>query len=471
MSFTSLDLDRLTLTRQDVIVRLFGETWARFEAGDFGPLPLTRFPAAKAAEALRHMAQAKHVGKIVVDFDDAADVAVVPVAEARGRIRSDATYLVTGAFGGIGLELVRALAGRGARHLVLVGRSGAATERAQAVLAQLRADGIAVCEARLDVADTEALGRLIADIDARMPPLKGVFHAAAVLDDTLIQNLDDTRLARVMAPKALGALALHDATLHLDLELFVLFSSATGLIGNPGQASYVAANTVLDALARQRRASGLAATAINWGAIGDVGMLAEDHAATRQLQLAGVRRIPVADALRALFRVLEQDASVVAVMDVDWSAWMALFPVVKVLPRFSILASEASRVGEGADYRIALLALPAGERLPLLTTAMIGLVAEALQVPADKIGPHQPLSELGIDSLVGVELQGSISARLGLQISILQLMKGGTIEDMAAMLLQKMTAGAVATAPAPAAEPPLAEPFAAVAQDADRLAA
>jgi acyl carrier protein len=199
-------------------------------------------------------------------------------------------------------------------------------------------------------------------------------------------------------------------------------------------------------------------------------MLAEDSAATRQLERAGVHQIPITDAMNALFRVMDLDTSVVSVMDVEWSAWMSVFPVIKTIPRFALLASEAATSNAGADYRATLLALPANERLGLLTQAMIGLVAEALHMPPEKIDKHQPLSELGIDSLVGVELQSSIGAKLGMQISILQLMKGGNIEEMAAMLLQKMNAGVPVAEPAPA--PTLAsEPAADNPSDAEKLAA
>ena len=473
VSFCSLDLDRLTLTRGDVILRLFGETWERFAAGDFVPLPLTRFPAAKAGDALRFMAQAKQVGKVVIDFDDAADVVIAPLETRRDAVRADATYLVTGAFGGVGIEVVRMLARRGARHLVLTGRSGASSDAARTLLDDLRQAGVVVREARVNVADPEAVRGLLDDMDGTMPRLAGVFHAAAVLDDALIPNLDHDRVARVMTPKALGALVLDAATRPLELDHFVLFSSATSLIGNPGQGSYVAANVVLDTLARQRRAQGLAATAINWGAIGDVGMLAEDNAATRQLDLAGVHRIPVADAMTALSRLLDRDPGIVAVMNVDWSAWMSLFGCAKGIPRFVALASEIAGLDAGSDYRSALTALPAAEWLPTLTSSMLGIVAEALHVPPEKIDRHQPLSELGIDSLVGVELQSAIGAKLGVQISILQLMKGGNIEEMAAVLLQKMTAAgpALALKPAPAATGARADPAEADASATEPLAA
>jgi NADPH:quinone reductase-like Zn-dependent oxidoreductase/acyl carrier protein len=474
VTFSALDLDRLTLTSQDVIVQLFGETWRRFEAGDFTALPLTRFAAANVSDALRYMAQAKQVGKIVVDFDDSADVLVVPRAIERKPIHADATYLITGAFGGVGLELVQSLVARGARHLVLAGRNGARTAAARAVLDEMQAAGVDAREIKIDIADAAAVAALIDDIGRSMPPLAGVFHAAAVLDDALIANLDTARIAAVLTPKALGAWVLHEATKHLPLEHFVMFSSATSLIGNPGQTSYVAANAFLDALARQRRAQGLAATAINWGAIGDVGMLAEDNAATRQLDLAGVHRIPVAHAMAALFDVLALQPDVIAVMDVDWARWTAVFPVAKALPRFAALAAESAGASAGADYRAALMAIPAAERLPQLTTAIIELVASALHVQPDKIDARQPLTDLGIDSLVGVELQASIGAKLGFQIAILQLMKGGNIEEMAATLLQKMTAGSGPasplehSAPLPAIAASVADT---AAPDADQIAA
>jgi acyl carrier protein len=187
-------------------------------------------------------------------------------------------------------------------------------------------------------------------------------------------------------------------------------------------------------------------------------MLAEDNAATRQLDLAGVMRIPVAAAMAVLFRVIARGASVLSVMDVDWARWMTVFPVIKALPRFSVLAAEGASADAGADYRAALLAMPAGERLPQLTSAIIGLVAAALHVLPEKIDRHQPLSDLGIDSLVGVELQASIGAKLGLQISILQLMKGGNIEEMASVLLAKMTTASAAPPPDAALVSPVAEP-------------
>ena len=177
----------------------------------------------------------------------------------------------------------------GARNLVLVGRRGAATAEAQDSIRLLKNKGALVVPAAVDVTQESQLETLFAEIAARMPPLRGVMHAAMVLDDGLLQHLDADRLARVMAPKALGAWHLHKLTMRLPLDFFVMFSSVASLVGNPGQGSYVAANSFLDALAHHRRALGLAATSINWGVLADVGVASKDTTLLQHLERVGMK--------------------------------------------------------------------------------------------------------------------------------------------------------------------------------------
>lgn len=170
-----------------------------------------------------------------------------------------------------------------------------------------------------------------------MPPLRGVMHAAMVLDDGLLQHLDGDRLAQVMAPKALGAWHLHKLTMRLPLDFFVMFSSVASLVGNPGQGSYVAANSFLDALAYHRRALGLAATSINWGVLADVGVASKDTTLLQHLERVGMKSLSPRQAVTTLGRVLRTHQVQVGVMELDWQRWGQTNPVAAHSPRFAQL--------------------------------------------------------------------------------------------------------------------------------------
>ncbi len=281
LTYFGVDLDQLMLAQPDKGRQLFKEVIDLIAEGEFSPLPYRAFRAREFIDAMRLMQQSGHVGKIVITPPEASELGIAP--RRRFKPAADKTHLVTGGCGGFGLATARWLAERGARHLVLAGRSGAASPEAREALASLAASGVNVHAEALDIADAASVEKLIQKIGRTLPPLAGVFHAAMVLDDALIANLDAERLKKVLAPKVTGAENLDRLTRDLPLDYFVLFSSATTAIGNPGQGSYVAANGFLEGLARQRRAARLPALAVAWGGIEDVGLLArnrlvKDHA-------------------------------------------------------------------------------------------------------------------------------------------------------------------------------------------------
>lgn len=441
LSFTAIDLDRMMLDRPGVIRRLLQEVWERMDAGDFRPLPTRVFRAAEICEAFRYMAQSKQMGKIVVDMENAAGVSLHPTVESEKPIKTDATYLITGGFGGIGLELAKGLADQGARNLVLVGRKGAASEKAKRTVQELESRGISVLAAAKDISQPEQVADLLAEIARIMPPLKGIFHAAAVLDDGLLTALDAKRFARVMEPKARGAWLLHQYTCSLPLDFFVLFSSVSAWVGNPGQGSYAAANTFIEALAQHRRAQGLPATCIAWGAVGDAGMVAENQQVAQHLAVMGIHPIPVASVVGAIPPVLRWDPVQLGIMEVDWSRWKHVHPLAKTAPRFSYLLAEAENDGQALDshgIRAALAALPPAKRVDRLATGLVKIVADALRMPAEKVDLHQPFADMGLDSLLGVELQTAMSINLGVEVSVLELMKAEGILGLAKDLLVKM---------------------------------
>ncbi len=255
------------------------------------------------------MQQSSHIGKIVVTPPRLENI-VVP---QRGsfQVSTDKIHLITGGAGGFGLETALWLADKGAKHLVLVGRSGAKSHAAQDALAVLAAKGVRRSRRSSGHRRQSCGPASVLPASARiLPALGGVIHAAMVLDDAMISNLTAEAFEQVLRPKVTGADMLDQLTQFMSLDYFVLFSSATTLVGNPGQAAYVAANGYLEGLARRRRAAGRPALAICWGAIEDVGVLARSETTREALaHRIGIKGMPAREALRHMEEALSAPAS------------------------------------------------------------------------------------------------------------------------------------------------------------------
>ena len=279
------------------------------------PLPFETFPISRAVDAFRHMAQAKHIGKVVVSLE-VDEVSVVPSAERPPD--QPGRHVPRHRWRRRPRPLHGRVAGRaGARHLLLTGRSGAATEEALQAVARWRPTEYAWWSRKADVSDERQMDGVIEEIHRSMPPLRGVVHAAGILDDGVLLQLDEERFARVMAPKVGGAWNLHRLTLEDDLDFFVLFSSAASVLGSPGQGNYVAANAFLDALAHHRRALGMPALAINWGAWTEVG-LATRSDRVEHLTRQGIMPFTPEQGLRLMERMLERDLAQCMGIAMDW---------------------------------------------------------------------------------------------------------------------------------------------------------
>jgi NAD(P)-dependent dehydrogenase (short-subunit alcohol dehydrogenase family) len=309
------------------------------------PLPYLTFEAEEVIEAFRYMQQARHIGKIVVTYRNGISGATMAQPPARPSLvlPEDGTYLVTGGLGGFGLRTAQWLVERGARHLVLISRSGPASAEAKAALEAFAQQGVQVCARACDVTDRAALRALLVEIGITLPPLKGIVHAATVIEDGLIRSMNRDQIRRVLRPKVLGAYLLHELTRTMPLDFFILFSSATTLFGNPGQGNYVAANSCLEALAEQRRTAGLPATCVCWGAIEDVGFLARNTEIREALQgRMGGAAIQSAAALAILEDLLVTGRSGLGVMEIDWHALSRFLPSA-ASPKFGELARSAGK--------------------------------------------------------------------------------------------------------------------------------
>ncbi len=442
IQFSGVDVDRLLVDRPALVGTLLRELTALIAEGVFHPLPQRTFPVTRAAEAFRHLQQSRHIGKVVLSFDATPEV---PVETPAGSfaVGADATYLITGGRGGFGLATAEWLAAKGARHLVLIGRSAETKPESEAALGRLRAEGVTVREAALDVADGVALGALLDEVKREMPPLRGVVHCAAVIDDAAIANLSAERFLAVLRPKLLGAWHLDRLTRDLPLDFFVLYSSAATLLGNLGQANYVAANLYLEALAKQRRAAGLPGLAMLWGAIGGVGHLAR-HAdvAKTMTERLGVKLLAPAEGLERMGQAIVAGVGHLAVADLDWAKLMNLPQLAKspkfaaVRPDVSAAAGESSRSAE--EFRALLASMAAGQRFGYVQQIVIKQIATVLRVPPSKLHPNQALLDLGIDSLMVVELQLGFEQQLGISVSPVELMEITSVAQLVRHIASKL---------------------------------
>ncbi|MGI5183697.1 SDR family NAD(P)-dependent oxidoreductase [Dactylosporangium sp. CA-152071] len=417
-------------------------------AATLEPLPVRAWSMHRAVEAFRCMSQARHVGKIVLTLPPPR--------------RLSGTVLVTGGTGTLGQAVARHLVtAHGATRLVLTSRRGPDAEGARQFAEELTALGAEVVVAACDAADRPALAALLADV-TRQGPLTAVVHVAGVVDDTVALSLTPQRLAEVLRPKADAALNLHQLTSTMDLSAFVLFSSAAGVLGGPGQANYAAANVFLDALAARRRAAGLPGQSLAWGlweqTSGITGRLST--ADRDRIARSGFEPLPTGEAL-ALFDaagetadpvVLPMRLHVATLARSDGGAVPLLRDLVRPGSRRRTAAAAPRDGVDGWPARFA--AAPAGERDRLLVELIVGCLAGVLgHSSTAQVGSSRPFLELGLDSLTAVELRNKLGAAIGLRLPAGIVFDHPTADALAAALHARLAARPAPDDPQQRADP------------------
>jgi NAD(P)-dependent dehydrogenase (short-subunit alcohol dehydrogenase family)/acyl carrier protein len=399
-----------------------------------------------------------------------------PAQAASFHWRTDGSYLITGGLGDLGLLVARWMVEQGARRLILLGRTrlppranwdaaeaGSHVSRQITAIRDLEALGASVHLAAVDVADEgELRGFLDAFRAEGWPPIRGVVHAAGILHDGMLVQLDAASLRAVLRPKMMGGWLLHRLLQDAALDFFVLFSSAGSVLGQPGQGNYAAANAFLDALAHHRHAEGRPALSINWGAWAGEG-LAESAGGKRlaaRLALLGISSIVPERALEALGRLLGQSATQVVAVPVDWKHYQEFSPVGSDTPLLSELAREGAAVARQGEHtseqRDALLAAGPEERARLLQAYLSEQVGRSLGISPAKLEPQQPLSDLGLDSLMAVELKNRIAVDLKVNVPVVKFLQGFSIDQVVVQVLQELAAetDGTETPPIPTPGPP-----------------
>ena len=401
VAYDILELDVLKKTDPAWVGRVLRDVMARLSSGELKPITHSRWPLAEAGAALSFMRAARHIGKIVVTTPPTL----------KGRLRQDRTYLVTGGLGGIGCAVADWLADRGAGAIALNGRRAPDPETEE-VIRRLRERGVKVQVEIADVTDADAIDEMLARIDETLPPLGGVIHSVGVLSDGALTNQSWERFETVLWPKVLGAWHLHRATLDRDLDMFVLFSSRVGVMGNPGQANHASANAFLDQLAGHRRAMGLPGQAIAWGAWSEIGEAAEQRERIdRQRSALGGRWFTPQQGIRAFDQLVRQDATTSVVMSMDWSVFEE---AVEDRPPFleDLLSADADDEADASasskDLLSQLREAPAAAPEDLLVSFLQQEVQAVLRLPTAP-EPTVGFFDLGMDSLMAVELRNRLN--------------------------------------------------------------
>jgi NADPH:quinone reductase-like Zn-dependent oxidoreductase/acyl carrier protein len=443
LSYFAIDLDRMARERPGLLGDLFAEVADLLQQGAIRPLPMTVFPVEKTADAFHYMAQARHTGKIVIRLTDQNPM-IRYVNLPPTRIHPDATYMITGGLGSLGLTVAGWLVEQGARHLVLVGRSGLKnlSPESRQILKGLESLGAHLQIIAADISQEEQVLGLFHQITITMPPLRGVIHAAGVLDDGILLQQNPQRVHSVMAPKANGAWHLHQLT--KDLDFFILFSSVTAPLGSPGQGNYAAANAFLDGLAHYRRSLGLPALSIDWGPWSQIGMAAQRQQGGTQ-GLGGLSTISPKDGLDILNHLLKFDLPQVLATKLDTTTWVNAHPsagrsslFTGLLTASESISSPVAKLDVGGIRASLLLAEPGRSRRTLLDGFIQEQVAQVLRLSPTRVDIHKPLRTLGMDSLMTIEFRNRLESSLGVTLSATLVWNYPTVAELTSFLAEKI---------------------------------
>lgn len=404
LSLYAVDLALLTHSHPHTVRRLLNEVYEQTAQGVL-PMPhTTHYPISEAAAAVRVVGGAGHTGKVVLDIATQGRTSAVLPPESVRVFRPDGSYIITGGLGGLGIFLAGEMATAGCGRIVLTSRSEPNADAQQAI-DRIRATGADIRVECGDIADPQTAERLVAVATEGGLPLRGVLHGAAVVQDATLTNVTDEVIDNCWAPKVYGAWNLHRATVGQPLDWFCAFSSAAALVGSPGQGAYAAANSWLDAFAQWRRAQGLPATAIAWGAWAEVGR------ATTFAEDAGVAIAP-SEGARAFQALLRYDRAYSGYAPIMGTPWLTSFAK---RSRFaeSFQASGQNR-GDTGKFLAELSALPQEEWPGTIRRLVSDQISLLLRRTID---PDRPLSDYGLDSLGNLELRTRIETETGVRIS------------------------------------------------------
>ncbi|KAM0389205.1 hypothetical protein ACHAQC_009086 [Fusarium culmorum] len=417
------------------------------------PSPMTVYPINQVEDAFRIMQQGKHRGKIVLSFPDDAQAPVLHVAKNSMKLDSQATYLFVGGLGGLGRSLAKEFVSCGAKNIAFISRSGDSTSEAKATIKEITSRGANVKAYAADISDEKAFINAMKECSQEFPPIKGVVQMAMVLRDVVFEKMTYEEWKLPLKPKVQGSWNLHKYFDHeRPLDFMVICSSSSGIYGYPSQAQYAAGNTYQDALAHYRRAQGLKAVSVNLGIMRDVGVLAEQGTSGNIKlweEVLGIRE----PAFHALMKSLikgqtdnngefpAQICTGLGTADIMATHGLAK-PTYFQDPRFGPLAVTSLSSDASGDKQSTAMSISSqlseasskAKATEIITNALVGKVADILQMPQSEVDPGQPLYRYGVDSLVALEVRNWITREMKVNVALLEILAAVPMESFAGKL-------------------------------------
>ncbi len=437
ITYYMFDLIEYIVQKTDHIAEVYNELAEKFDKKIYKPLSSTVFPITKVEEAYRYMANGKHIGKNVLNFEELHSIQIGTCNEDGALFKKHSSYLVAGGTSGFGLEVAKWMAIHGAGHLILISRSGAKDEDSKNKIARLQSYGAKVTIAKADISKISDIKRVVDEIaKSSENNLAGVIHSAMVLHDDLIENLSDENFNHVLRPKINGAWNLHIATQELNLDHFICFSSFSAVIGAPKQASYNAANSFLDALSYHRQKLGLASLTINWGALSGAGFVARNKQTADYLDAIGMKSLNIDEALKVLRRSIQLKTPQILASRADWKLWNRVLPLTSNSNTFELVSQEEASSSSNSSIVSDILSVEPEQRASLMETFMLKKLSEVSSIDESDIDLEVSISDFGIDSLMMLELMNSIEGDLRVNIPMSKIFSGPSLRELVKLILE-----------------------------------
>lgn len=441
ITYVGADIDQLLAHDPAAVRRMVSVIMVLFETGRLRPIPYLAFEGGRVADAFRLMQASGHLGKILVRPSAEATPPAAPPARFRP---APGVHVVLGGTGGLGLETALWLARQGAGTVIAVSRRGAVEEGQAPRVERARAAGTDLRVEALDITDAAAVAGAFARWRAELGPIAGVVHCAMVLEDGMILGLTEEKIARVLGPKVTGMRALEAAIAGDALQYLVAYSSSTTFVGSPGQSSYVVGNAFLEGAMLGLRARGVPALAVCWGAISDVGVIARTRGLAERLRAAtGVSGVTSAEALHHLGTLLADPAAAPPVSAYSVIRWSPSANKLAVLrsPYFADVFTEQGQSGAtGGEEMLDLSSLPPEAAAEALLGLLREEVARILRLPAEAVEPDRPLIDIGLDSLMALELRLGVEKRTGVELPLTTMGGNRSIRDLVGRIVGTLAA-------------------------------